>query len=66
MSVYAGGAAGVVYEAVDVEKDTTVAIKILNPCGYKLMPASVLHRCVVLRKGEPMSPNKPFSLANGE
>lgn len=54
------------YEAVDVEKDSTVAIKILNPCGYKLMPASVLHRCVVLRKGEPMSPNKPFSVANGE
>lgn len=59
-----GGAAGVVYEAVDVEQESTVAIKILNPCGYKLMPASVLHRCSVLRKGESPSVNKTFSIAN--
>lgn len=54
-----GGAAGVVYEAVDLRADPTnrnVAVKILNPVGFKLMPSGPLQRCQVAVKGAPVSP----------
>ena len=75
-----GGAAGVVYEGVDmkvsellagrnkmsvrltqyvlhsaVQTPRNVAIKILNPVGFKLMPHGTLQRCIVARKGLPLS-----------
>lgn len=53
-----GGAAGVVYEAVDLRTDPTlrsVAIKILNPVGFKLMPSGPLQRCLVAVKGFSIS-----------
>ena len=34
--------------------DESVAIKILNPVGYRIMQADSLQDCVVVRKGHPM------------
>ncbi|KDO28292.1 CAMK protein kinase [Saprolegnia parasitica CBS 223.65] len=51
-----GGTAGVVYEALCLQSAKHVAIKILNPIGYKLMPTSLLSRCVVAIKGRQMEP----------
>jgi len=35
--------------------DESVAIKILNPVGYRILQADALKNCVVVRKGQPMS-----------
>ncbi len=51
-----GGVAGVVYEAVHVETEKVVAIKILNPVGYKLMPSTSLKRCMVAVRGNDLEP----------
>ncbi|CEG45352.1 camk camkl protein kinase [Plasmopara halstedii] len=48
-----GGAAGVVYEAFSTRTKQHVAIKILNPVGYKLFPTSLVTRCIVAIKGKP-------------
>mmetsp|Transcript_3667 Transcript_3667/g.11506 ORF Transcript_3667/g.11506 Transcript_3667/m.11506 type:complete len:562 (-) Transcript_3667:96-1781(-) len=50
------GAAGVVYEAVDLKTDEHVAIKTLNPIGFKLMAAGALRRCCAVIKGQPLAP----------
>ena len=34
--------------------DETVAIKILNPVGYRILQADSLRDCVVVKKGDPM------------
>lgn len=52
-----GGAAGVVYEAFCARTKRHVAIKILNPVGYKLLPSSLLSRCVVAVRGKPLEPS---------
>ncbi|CAI5741687.1 unnamed protein product [Peronospora destructor] len=49
-----GGAAGVVYEAFSTRTKQHVAIKILNPVGYKLCPSTLLARCIVAVKGKPV------------
>ncbi|ETO62477.1 CAMK/CAMKL protein kinase, variant [Phytophthora nicotianae P1976] len=49
-----GGAAGVVYEAFSIRTKQHVAIKILNPVGYKLFPSTLLARCIVAVKGKPL------------
>ncbi|KAF4045146.1 Protein kinase domain [Phytophthora infestans] len=49
-----GGAAGVVYEAFSTRTKQHVAIKILNPVGYKLFPTTLLARCIVAVKGKPL------------
>ncbi|KAL4114193.1 hypothetical protein PRIC2_014873 [Phytophthora ramorum] len=49
-----GGAAGVVYEAFSTKTKQHVAIKILNPVGYKLFPSTLLARCIVAIKGKPV------------
>ncbi|CAH0487632.1 unnamed protein product [Peronospora farinosa] len=49
-----GGAAGVVYEAFSTRTKQHVAIKILNPVGYKLCPSTLLARCLVAVKGKPV------------
>mmetsp|Transcript_34708 Transcript_34708/g.55579 ORF Transcript_34708/g.55579 Transcript_34708/m.55579 type:complete len:305 (+) Transcript_34708:138-1052(+) len=46
-----GGAAGVVYEAVDTESRGHYAIKILHPVGFKLVRSSTLSRYVVVLDG---------------
>ena len=56
-----GGAAGVVYEAANLKATSptvggdgpnkNVAVKILNPVGFKLMPNGPLQRCFVARRG---------------
>lgn len=58
-----GGAAGVVYEAEDIRADPIiphVAIKILNPVGFKLMPSGPLQRCLVAVKGTGVRRGQPL------
>ncbi|GAB5034099.1 camk camkl protein kinase [Nannochloropsis oceanica] len=58
-----GGAAGVVYEAEDIRADPItphVAIKILNPVGFKLMPNGPLQRCLVAVKGAGVRRGQPL------
>ncbi|ETW07967.1 CAMK/CAMKL protein kinase [Aphanomyces invadans] len=45
------GIAGVVYEAMELKKHRHVAVKILNPVGYKLFFPQALARCEVIRAG---------------
>jgi serine/threonine protein kinase len=49
------GASGSVYQAVEVSTQKTVAIKILNPIGFKLLPISQINQCVVAKKGLPLT-----------
>lgn len=49
------GASGSVYQAVEVSTQKTVAIKILNPIGFKLLPISQINQCVVAKKGFPLT-----------
>lgn len=48
-----GGASGSVYQATDLlaDDDSMVAIKILNPIGFKLASSSQIKECVVVHKG---------------
>ncbi|OQS06860.1 serine/threonine protein kinase [Thraustotheca clavata] len=45
------GIAGVVYEAFEADKKRHVAVKILNPVGYKLFSPLALARCEVVHAG---------------
>jgi serine/threonine protein kinase len=49
-----GGIAGVVYEAFDQRFKRPVAVKILNPVGYKLTSPGALRRAEVVKKGAPV------------
>ena len=49
-----GGAAGVVYEAIKLPTKQRVAIKIINPTSFRLMPSTALQRCVVACRGAPI------------
>ncbi|KAG7384680.1 hypothetical protein PHYPSEUDO_002373 [Phytophthora pseudosyringae] len=49
-----GGIAGVVYEAFDQRAKRPVAVKILNPVGYKLTSPGALRRAEIIRKGAPV------------
>ena len=46
-----GGAAGVVYESVNLETYEHVAVKMLNPLGFKLLSTSAMQRSSVLKEG---------------
>ena len=48
-----GGASGSVYQATDLlaHDDSMVAIKILNPIGFKLASSSQIKECIVVHKG---------------
>jgi len=46
-----GGAAGVVYESVNLETYEHVAVKMLNPLGFKLLSNSSMQRSSVLKEG---------------
>ncbi len=53
-----GGSSGVVYEAVDLRADPTtrsVAIKQLNPVGFKLLSGGTAGRCLVAVKGASLA-----------
>jgi serine/threonine protein kinase len=45
-----GGSSSLVYEAENLRLHSKVAVKILNPLGYKLLPHGALQHCTVLRK----------------
>ena len=50
-----GGASGSVYQGLDTCNQRQVAIKILNPVGFKLLPSSQIGKCNTLRKGLPLT-----------
>ncbi|CEG47120.1 camk camkl protein kinase [Plasmopara halstedii] len=52
-----GGIAGVVYEAFDQRMKRPVAVKILNPVGYKLTSPGALRRAEIIKKGVPIVGN---------
>ncbi|OWZ15208.1 CAMK/CAMKL protein kinase [Phytophthora megakarya] len=52
-----GGIAGVVYEAFDQRMKRHVAVKILNPVGYKLTSPGALRRAEIVKKGVPVVGN---------
>ncbi|TDH72766.1 hypothetical protein CCR75_002535 [Bremia lactucae] len=49
-----GGIAGVVYEAFDQRMKRPVAVKILNPVGYKLTTPGALRRAEIVKPGVPI------------
>jgi hypothetical protein len=53
-SFLGGGAAGTVYEAVSQRTQSPVAVKIVNPIGYKLAPPATINRCQMLIKVRAM------------
>ncbi|EQC30616.1 CAMK/CAMKL protein kinase [Saprolegnia diclina VS20] len=53
------GIAGVVYEAFEPQKQRHVAVKILNPVGYKLFSPLALARCDVVHAGLMYKPPTP-------
>ena len=53
-----GGASGSVYQAVEVSTDRSVAVKILNPLGYKNTIVGQINKCPVAVKGQPLSPEQ--------
>ena len=69
-----GGAAGVVYEAANLKPtgpghgsdgpNKNLAVKILNPVGFKLMANGPLQRCIIARKGASIIPGSPMGLEN--
>lgn len=50
-----GGASGSVYQAVEVATERSVAVKILNPLGYKNTIVGQINKCAVAVKGQPLS-----------
>jgi len=52
-----GGASGSVYQALDmsISGERSVAIKILNPVGFKSLPFLQLSKCAVAQKGSPLT-----------
>ena len=49
---------GSVHSAVDLSvhpEEKTVAIKVLNPVGYKLQPPTQIGKCRTLHKGSPIT-----------
>ena len=54
-----GGASGSVYQALDVTSrnptEKSVAIKILKPLGYKILPFGQLSKCIIASKGQPLN-----------
>lgn len=66
-----GGASGSVYQATDVSdaEEKSVAVKILNPLGYKNAVVGQINKCSVAVKGQPLSLDQihgkaPFSIDN--
>ena len=49
-----GGVAGVVYEAnaSNIDGDSDIAVKVLNPLGFKLHPSNFMRSCVVAHEGD--------------
>ncbi|CAM9901244.1 unnamed protein product, partial [Choristocarpus tenellus] len=60
-SFLGGGAAGVVYEAECTKTKKHLAVKVLNPIGYKLAPSGSLRYCEVVVKGAAFGEVNPYS-----
>lgn len=53
-----GGISGSVHSAIDLRvhpEEKSVAVKILNPVGFKLFPSAQLGKCRTLHKGSPIT-----------
>lgn len=50
-----GGASGSVYQATEPSSEKSVAVKILNPLGYKNTIVGQINKCPVAVKGQPLS-----------
>jgi len=50
-----GGASGSVYQAIELATERLVAVKILNPLGYKNTIVGQINKCSVAVKGQPLS-----------
>eukprot|EP01031_Cornospumella_fuschlensis_P033721 gene33721-40796_t len=65
-SYLGGGASGSVYQAYEpawAGTDKAVAIKILNPLGYKNIVFGQINQCSVLLKGSPLTPEQMHNKA---
>lgn len=60
------GSSSSVYEAVDSSKKTkSVAIKILNPVGYKLSQSTAIRAATILKKGNELSEEQKLTCQIG-
>lgn len=61
-----GGSSGSVYQATDPScvSDKSVALKILNPLGYKCFTSTQVEQSIILRKGVPWATKNPISTEN--
>lgn len=57
-SYLGGGASGSVYQSTEFISQNIsreVAVKILNPIGFKTCPAAIVSKCIVVSKGLPLN-----------
>jgi serine/threonine protein kinase len=59
-----GGAAGSVYQGIGYPNEKHVAIKVLKPVGFKLLPTAQLRSCSAVCKGKPLSQEQIAGKAN--
>ena len=50
-----GGAAGSVYQGIGYPNEKQVAVKVLKPIGFKLLPSAQLRSCTPILKGKSLS-----------
>lgn len=65
-SYLGGGASGSVYQATEfISPNVTkeVAVKILNPIGFKTFPTNVIAKCTVISKGLPLTQEQVMNKA---
>jgi len=53
-SYLGGGISGIVYEVEHLESSEHLALKVLNPIGYKLESKAALKQCKVVAQGKPL------------
>jgi hypothetical protein len=50
-----GGAAGSVYQGIAYPNEKQVAVKVLKPVGFKLLPSAQLRSCNPIHKGKSLT-----------
>ena len=56
-----GGAAGSVYQGIGYPNEKQVAVKVLKPIGFKLLPSAQLRSCTPILKGKSLSQVNSYS-----